>query len=412
MMKREVTYRYMAQLFLLLTVLLLVACSSGEEDDGENAPCYVEISVYSPAHPMLTRADAGYADASDDDENKVHSLQIWVFKHNNGELLGYMADTPTDFTEDGKAYRIAVTPAIAEGGGSERSVDVYVLANVSSSTCGLSLNENTTRSELDEAKIEGSHFGVSPLQSSVANGIPMSGVLKNEPVYGNFPVLRIGTESQMSSVKLARAVSKLRFVLCRVHDGSNPASRLKEITSISLKGNQIPMQEYLMLGSAFDNSTNPAAPLSDARIRIVPDVYEEDAIDFTPPAIDDIPIVDNPLDYVYDPMVFSSLQEYEDYLKTAIGEKNLVQVGPVYLRESDKRLEGKIAYRVESDGDAAPARTADFSMTSVGDFSRDHSWTVYVFFTGGKLQVFQVVQVGIKRWTMVSEQGNHEVYNW
>ena len=67
MMKREVTYRYMAQLFLLLTVLLLVACSSGEEDDGENAPCYVEISVYSPAHPMLTRADAGYADASDDD---------------------------------------------------------------------------------------------------------------------------------------------------------------------------------------------------------------------------------------------------------------------------------------------------------------------------------------------------------
>ena len=40
----------------------------------------------------------------------------------------------------------------------------------------------------------------------------MSGVLKNQTVSGKNPVLHIGEENQVATVKLARAVSKVRFV--------------------------------------------------------------------------------------------------------------------------------------------------------------------------------------------------------
>lgn len=407
-MKREMTYRYIVQ--LLLTVLLLSACSS-DEDDGKDTTCYLDIYVYSPAHPMVTRADAGYVHATTE-ENKIHSLQIWLFKHSDGELLGYVSDAPGDLPETGKTYRIAVAPAIAEGSSSERRVDVYVLANVETSTCGLSFDESTTRAQLDAAKIEDPYFGVSSPQSSVANGIPMSGVLKNEPVAGSFPVLRIGTDNQMLTVKLARTVSKLRFVFCRIHEDGKPSNQLHSITSITLDGNQIPQKEYLMLNTAFDGSLNPSEPLADSRVHIFPDSYVADAISFTPPATDAIPIVENPLDYIYDNQKFASVQAYEEALNGFVDSGKLAEAGLTYLRESDKRLRGAITYRVESDTETDPDHIAVFEMSRAGDFTRDHSWIIYVFFSGGKLQMFDVVQVGIKKWVPTGDPEGHEFYNW
>ena len=408
MMKREMTYRYIAR--LLLIVLLLPACSS-DEDDGKDTTCYLDIYVYSPAHPMVTRADAGYVNASTE-ENKVHSLQIWLFKHSDGELLGYVSDAPGDLPETGKTYRIAVTPTIAEGSSSERRVDVYVLANVEASTCGLSFDESTTRAELDAAKIVDPYFGVISPLSSVSNGLPMSGVLKNEPVVGSFPVLRIGTENQISTVKLARTVSKLRFVLCRIHEDDKPANQLHSITSITLDGNQIPQEEYLMLNTAFDGSLNPSEPLADSRMHITPNSYIASAISFTPPATSAIPIVENPLDYIYDNQKFASVQAYENALNDFVASGQLAEAGLTYLRESDKKLKGTISYRVESDPETASDRTTVFEMSRAGDFTRDHSWIIYVFFSGGKLQVFDVVQVGIKKWVPTGDPEGHEFYNW
>lgn len=416
MIQRRKTYQSIGLLMLLLFVLLWAACSHHGEDDREDTTCYLDIYVYSPSHPMLTRADVDYVNATDP-EGIIHTLQIWVFKHSTGGLLGYLEAEPQN-QDGGQQYQVAVNPEIAEGTAEERRVDVYVLGNVSQANCGLSFNRLTTRDQLDAAIIGPDYFGVNRLTSEVPSGLPMSGVLKNEPVSGGFPVLRIGTESQMSTVKLVRAVSKLRFVLCRIHEDDKKSNQLKEIKSIKLNGNQIPQEEYLMLRSAFDGSLNPSYPLADSRIHIVPNAYVENPISFTPPATANIPIVADPLVYIYDNQKYASMQAYEDALNAAIHpetpgvDPQLIELGLTYLRESDKKLKGTISYRVESDSETTPDRTTEFEMSRAGDFTRDHSWIIYVFFSGGKLQVFNVVQVGIKNWVLTGDPEEHAFYNW
>ena len=48
------------EMWMLLVIVLLTACSdhSGEGSD-EKDDCFLNIYVYAPGHPMLTRADVG-----------------------------------------------------------------------------------------------------------------------------------------------------------------------------------------------------------------------------------------------------------------------------------------------------------------------------------------------------------------
>mgnify|MGYP006916113372 CR=1 FL=1 len=413
MIRQRKTYQFIEPLMMVL-MLVLSACSHSGEDDGKDTACYLNVYVYSPAQPMPTRTDMDYVNAKTA-ENTIHTLQIWVFKHHTGALLGYLEVEPQNQFE-GQQYQVIVDPEIAEGTSEERRVDVYVLGNVYQSNCGLSFNRSTTRDELNAATLAENCFDVrTPTSVVPAEGLPMSGVLKNEPVSGSFPILRIGTENQMSTVKLVRAVSKLRFILCRVHEEEDTSCQLEAITGISLHGNQIPQKEYLMLNSAFDGSLNPSDPLADSRIHILPNSYVEDAISFTPPEIANIPIVEDPLVYIYDHEKYASMQAYEDALDAAIASTppSLVELGLTYLRESDQKLKGTISYRVASDSETTPDRTTEFEMSRAGDFSRDHSWIIYVFFSGGKLQVFNIVQVGIKNWDTTNDQPEeHKFYNW
>ncbi len=353
----------------------LTACNSSDGEDQQK-PTMLTIYVFSPEQPIITRGDVGPVNASEA-ENKVNSLQLWIFD-TSGNKVGYLSTTETATLNAGQGaiYQIPVSDEFAQN---KPHVDVYVLANVTATNCGISatLDENTTREALiEQAKITSEHFGVTSTSLTTVvptDGLPMAGILKNQPVIGDAPVLRIGNETNIATVPLTRAVSKMRFFF------ANVATALKlTITGITLNGSLIPKEEYLFTQSKTLTYDANAASILASSIEVA---KKED-----------------PAQYIYEGQ---TAQEYENLMVGA----ELSLVGPYYLRESGKILTGTITYTVE--GMSEPM-SATFTMKEQGDFLRNHSWIVYAYYEG--LSGMQVVTVDVTDW--VAKSYNYEVYNW
>lgn len=407
--------RYIDRWMLLLLAVLLTACHSSDEDSLDQN-CYLDIYVYAPDRPIVTRGDVGEVlPLSDGDgaEKIVHSLQIWVFKSNGGDKVGYLGvDQTSDYYADPtflnktgqQKYRMKVAKEFADH---PEAVDVYVVANAE--TCGLDLSESSTRKTLDDAVIgkdspvEGEcYFSPAEKQSSVpSKGLPMSAILKNQSISGSFPALRIGSETEMTTLKLTRAVSKLRFVLCR-KDDTNSTKKLVSIDGIELYGGQIPEQTFLI---PLTTNYSSGSYSSDAIVyvnennKLLPSVAEGDG---------GIKSVDDPLTYVYETQ---TAQEYENLINQAVSEGTLKQLGLTYLRESDLQLKGNINYTY-SDGSTNKTVNTEFSMAAPGDFLRNHSWIIYIFYMDTKIHVQVVTDIGMKTWTPDGGEENVIVHNW
>ena len=350
----------------------LTACNSSDGEDQQK-PTMLTIYVFSPEQPIITRGDVGPVNASEA-ENKVNSLQLWIFD-TSGNKVGYLktTETATLNTGQGAIYQIPVSDEFAQN---KPNVDVYVLANVTTANCGISatLDENTTREALiEQAKITSDHFGLTSASLTIpADGLPMAGILKNQPVIGDAPVLRIGNETNIATVPLTRAVSKMRFFF------ANVATALKlTIKGITLNGSLIPNEEYLFTQSKTLTYDEYAASILASPIEVA---KKED-----------------PAQYIYKGQ---TAQEYENLM---VGAK-LSLAGPYYLRESGKILTGTITYTVEEMSEMS----ATFTMKEQGDFLRNHSWIVYAYYEG--LSGMQVVTVDVTDW--VAKSYNYEVYNW
>jgi hypothetical protein len=402
-------------MFLLMTMLLM-ACGGSEEENSsipEDEDCYLDIYVYAPDRPIVTRGDVGEIDARTSAESNVHTLQIWVFKSSNGDPVGYLnaggndeaydvtgakISDPSILNETGQqVYRMKVEKSFANA---PEAVDVYVVANAAS-YISTTLDGNTTRAQLNNAKIGSDYFGttdlygIDDLESGTrkriyTNGLPMSAVLKNQPISGKFPVLRIGTESQIATLKLTRAVSKLRFVLCRLND-ENSNKKLVSIDNISLNANQIPTWTYLVPRETYTYTYDPAA-ISYGSV-------EKTAI----------PEVPDPLVYAYETQ---AARAYEEMINQAITDKNLKELGLTYLRESDKQLKGTITYKYNENNSATDTpETVTFSMAAAGDFLRNHSWIIYIYYLDSKLYVLTVTHIGMRSWGNGGAE-EHSIYNW
>ena len=125
----------------------------------------------------------------------------------------------------------------------------------------------------------------------------------------------------------------------------------------------------------------------------------------------------NPMIYIYEKQ---EAQEYEDLINGAVNAGHLKQLGLTYLRESDKKLTGTITYQTKEREDITKQweditqtneETAHFSMALEGDFLRNHSWIVYIYFMDGKIHVLTVTDIGMKAWVEGSTD-THNVYNW
>ncbi len=439
---------------LLLLSMLMMACVSGDsEGDGgvvvnpETDDCYLDIYVYAPDRPIVTRADVGPIAAIYEAESKIHSLQIWAFRHSDAstaKAVGYLEPDPVFLNETGsQKYQMLLDRDFVK---TLEAVDVYVVANAGS--VGLtSLDKNTTRQDLDAAVINTEYFGTTTLDGKdeiATSGLPMSAVAENQPIWGSYPTLRIGpTENETTVLELTRAVSKLRFVLCQIA-GEQQAKQLVSIDEITLDAGLIPTQTSLLPGTTsytgkyytddaitFVGTGKEIEALVHAVVSGSPETHHKA-----------LPAVVNPLVYAYETQ---NAQDYENLVDAAANLKEsdkagnlkwlqnygtthkvtelsslsesdlpqLMQLGLTYLRESDKQLTGTIRYTYKKATESENTqKKVTFSMAAPGDFLRNHSWIVYIYYMDSEIYTLTVTHIGMRSWNDDPNSENPIVYNW
>ena len=386
MKNRHILYWFLCS---ILTVLFSACSSSGADEGVTHQQAQLAIYVYAPEqasakkHAAPTRGDVGEVDPIDNtiNEGTIKSMQLWVYESETGNYVGYFRTDDVAALNEGQGttYQIPVSDDFARN---KPDVNVYVMANVTSANCGVeTLDKNTIRAALLEgAKITTGHFGLEQNTRTVPDdGLPFAGKLTTQPVVGDAPTLRVGSLSQVATVQLTRAVSKLRFVFAKT-----AGEAIVKIKNIKMNVGMIPDVEYLFkTPESMDYNTVEADLLSNA--------------------INDIAGTTDPTQFIYENQ---TAQAYENLINEAASKATpeVTVYGPIYLRESDKQLAGTITYTIGEGAD----QTANFAMQQAGDFSRNHTWIVYAYYGGsGNLQVQSIY---VKDWS--TKDLNHQVYNW
>ena len=348
------------------------------------------VRVYIP-DAVLSKAETGTHTALAS-ERTVSSLQIWVFRAGattSAGLIGYKELDPDALAATGLGngsparFSIAIDKALLDET-PRTNVDVYAVVNGASA--GFTIDkftgaagdwEKVTPAQLSAFVLEENLFGVNTLVTEVpAAGLPMAGVIKNEPMTGDFPVLSIST------VELTRAVSKLRFVFCQMTEGGVPVDEF-HITGISLQG-QIGRYEKLFTDKVYSTHT------------YLTKLYDSEGYvglnkSWSGPSLPSPANNPAPGDFLFTSGMDS--QTYEDLIADGVNRGVLTEWGLTYFRETDTQLYGEISYTVGV-GSSMRAKTTTFTMKDPGDFTRNHSWTVYCYFIGGRL----VVQPTVLPW--------------
>ena len=416
----------------LLLALVSASCSSSssEDDNGRKMPlepAVLNVFVYAPGQSVPTRGNTGPVDADLEAETAIHTLQIWVYTHVESpatpQLVTYFSTTEfaaTASADGTNKLELPIPDSFADQTtpySPRPRVDVYVLANVAHDNCGQSFDENTSREVLENAVLQGNFFGLSetPVSTIPADGLPMSGVLRDQQVTGERPVLTLRPKDdseKMATVTLARVVSKVRFVF----SCSTDFASLK-INEIKFNSGMIPNQEYFFLededspytydGNAFHinggegYNTEPSPSLfsiAETARCADPAYYAWDRLSNDNPTL-----TSQELAEAYEDLINEGLTSNANHAEPRLTERR------VYLRESDKQLSGTITYQVKesADGEYGEDTSAAFRMDAAHDFSRNHTWTVYAYLSWAKMYIVNVV---VNRWSPI--EASHEVYNW
>lgn len=320
------------------------------------------IAIEFPRLGESTKGAVGELPASDL-ENALHSLSIWVFRSDDHSLVASRDLTEDEFPYGGgvRRYSLEVSRDFVR---QLPHVDVFVLGNAAS--VGLSLNSTSDWDTLNDAYFGDTEtapyygFGLTnPVHAVDENlGLPMSGCGKDLTVEGEEPVLKVRT------VKLKRAVSRLRFVFCKTHTEGAEEDAVS-IQRIILGQGQIPLKEYVF-------TTQDTGVVLDQE-ELMDNYVGSDYIVPGPSSIADN---DTPEALVY---VNQDALTYEALLNDAVEHNQLTDLGYTYLRESDRRLNGRIEYTMNG-----KSRTREFNMATVGDFARNRTWTVFGYFLSGR----------------------------
>ena len=400
-----------------MLMLLCTACGgSGSESDDNNPPKvqhHLQINIYTPEHPVVTRSDEPVLVNSNADEN-VNSLDVWVFVSQPtahftvGQFVGHLSlDIADPKTFKGGTYQMSVNEDFVN---EHPNVNVYVTANVKPENTGITLSANSSESALKNAtfgdKLDGDYFGLTQLTTQVpSKGLPMSGVLKDQSInYDNTPLLKINDR-----VTVVRAVSKIRFIFSRSDTGDTDQLH---INSIKLYAGMIPAEEYLFLKGPYDYTDIKKRSHIKEGTTYLP-AEETTLADELESII--IPASTYPARFAYDPENPDQLkgQDYEDLIDRGLqgvdnnNNPELVELQRYYLRESDKKLKGKIYYTIGNGGEGWPKYT-EFEMVAAGDFTRNHTWIVYGYFTGK--ETLTISSIDVTNWSLINTE--HNVYNW
>jgi len=383
---------YRIRHIIVLAALMVLSAVSCIRDNISREDTQLMVSLYIPG-AVMTRAETGTVNPLSD-ELKITSLQIWAFLSDDGTLISYKS-FGTDLQSTGlpnstiTRFGLPLSDDMFTllSSDSRPKVDVYAVANAASAVTDVP-GEGTSRDALDQLVIN-KIGGNSPLTKAVPDaGLPMSGVLKGGDVTGGYPVLNIST------LRLTRAVSKIRFVFCQQGvpaNGDTPADIANdacEVIGVSFDGTndgkdcQISTTERLFTDKTFDLGETPSYVALSASIN------DPEGNPLIPNS--KLSIVEDPESLFFRGFGNESetAEHYESRLDAAVSADS--QVGPIYLRETDKTISGKILYRTTPDGDV---QTARFSMDSNDVFSRNHTWIVYACFVEETMKLQLKVQV-------------------
>ena len=393
--------RILVRIFLLTVVAFMVAACRQTQEEEAKLILWLDIDA-----PSATKSDEGNV-PSQGTEDAIKDLRIWVFRHDEdpndaGEDLAddkafsfFIPSADDQLTQYENRYHVIPLPHdIAQN---KPLLDVYVIGNPDSVGQG-ELDINTTRGTLDALTISGTYYGVygsdnlnegKPTCTSVpTNGLPYTGVAKGLSMTGSYPVMRVDV------VSVRKAVSKFRFVFCQLRDEAGPMIKNLQITGLTLNG--------VNANGDFDQSgANISATeylFNDSAQPYKVDGYRTSAIIFEPPT--SIRRYAAPEEYAFNPPDNASAREayareYEALINDGVNNKKvLTEAGRCYLRETDKRLSGKVDYSYEA-GNQTVEGSATFKMATPGDFVRGRSWIVYVYFLREGIQ-FSVSWTG---WT-------------
>ncbi len=337
------------RLLILSAAVLLSLWNCRREEEAVTAR---EMGIYIEAPGEgLSRADVGEVTSTDAAENLLHDMKIWVFTSDGHEKIAALNIAQSQLPAAGRTRRYVV-PVTKEFAAQRPDVDVFVFANAD--VIGSFLNTDSDWDEVNDAVFGTTAFGISTPTRTVdpTYGLPMTGVGRGLRIQLEEPVLRVET------VRLVRAVSKLRYVFCRMKDDEQHDNL--SVDRITLNGGLIPWQEYLFTGSL------PYA--------IAPGGYDPSPLVTEGPQT--LAQNETPEKLVY---AGQDAQSYQKLLEDAIAEGVLTDAGTIYLRESDKMLTGFVSYTVNG-----VAHTRNFSMANPGDFARNHTWTLFGYFLSGR----------------------------
>ena len=389
-------------------ILLVAGCS----DDSTVVPpkeSQFKMYIYLPEQEATTRSE--YDIVSDrEKENKINSLQVWVFAYKPNPTTSILEPVAIEEGENKTAIGSLYmnVPNLSLTGGMKEvafygvaddfkdkypKLNVYAIVNAASAGLNL-LDGTTTEAQLQEQVLTGTYFGIDgttnkPLVTSVSDaGLPMSGSLKEATVS------QINELFTITNMTLKRAVSKIRFVFAKANNipkAEVTAIRLdahvkyRDGNTYTYTGNDakvLPVSEYLFPGFHGDNDNDNNADGYAAEAEDYRDCSSDylHRIDFDVPAT--VPGHDNPWFLRWENE--ETRQEWEDKVNNAIAEGLAVESGRAYLRESPYRLRGTIEYIYREEGDTEDKnRSATFTMADEKEFLRGHTWTVFGFFSEG-----------------------------
>ncbi len=408
------------------------------ERDPNARDLIIRLSVPGQGIPV-TKAGTGPVNGISP-ESQVYTVQVWAFNHHAadsdaGDSEKAVAYSTVDLGTTGWAntvqrpsgyydewsntttYEVPMTfPGyVLDRDAADMKFDFYVLANASSIGC--TAGQDATRGTLKSLSFGGDNFGtVTPKTGATptailgTTGLPISGFFNKtkdtgssaeSPYVGPANGVDLSflktqpniTAAEMHKlvpvVQLQRAVSKIRFAFVRPKGMAGV-----QITKIVIDEKLIPDNTFVFPREDGTDGTsgysyNTAATTiqgslnGNTRLPLLADTDIKEMTDAVPDpkSLESTSETAVPGYSVNVAPKNMSAQQYSDLLN-AFATSQLV-----YLRESGKKIKGKIYYKLSADGDE---KSAVFEMDADDDdtnFYRNHYWIVYAYFLGGDLYV-------------------------
>lgn len=382
------------RLGMAIAALLMLSTMASCSDQDSQAPAtgdeaYLNLS-FSTASTTTSRASRAEnigdneTQANPNAESDIHSIKVWVFKSGTGASanpIAYKEDTPTAVGGGtvNSNYTLNLRFLRKINGEELKNIDLYILANSESTNMADKLKgkdfRSITRADLQDVTFN-DPFGITTegkaqtTEVPTGKGLPISRAITNIEIAKHVADTEIEAKDKGISIPLVRAVSKLHFYFAR-KTGEDAMTENVKVTRIEIDENIFPTASYVFPDEedyATADANKAATSNKYGTPSYVPTLLKLDGVENA-----QIKAVADPL--AYQRGSSETAQAYMDRMNTEIGGHNLS-----YLRETNKRITGRIYYQLAEGG---VEKSQGFTIPSSGNAIRNRELVVYGYFLQG-----------------------------